>query len=199
MFRARRRAVVVAAAVLAGALITVAVAAWTSLGGGGNSGVSHVDGSTNAVLYASGRRPLAPEFTATTLTGARLSFAAYRGKVVLVNFWGSWCVPCREEAPVLADLSARYRSAGVAFLGIDVRDTAASAEAFERGFGITYPSVSDTGSAITLDFTAKVPIAGTPTTLVIDRTGRIAGAVFGEANYTELTTILAKVTGKAVR
>jgi thiol-disulfide isomerase/thioredoxin len=190
--------VVVAAAVLAGALITVVVAAWTS-SGGGNSGVSYVDGSTSAVLYAPGHRQPAPEFTATTLTGSRLSLSAYRGKVVLVNFWGSWCPPCRAEAPVLADLSARYRAAGVAFLGVDVRDTAVSAAAFERRFGITYPSVSDTGSAVTLDFTGKVPITGTPTTLVIDRTGHIAGAVFGEANYTELTTILSKVTGKAVR
>jgi thiol-disulfide isomerase/thioredoxin len=198
--RAKRRAVVLAAAVLAGVLVTVVfVAGWTSSGGGGNNGVSYVAGSTNAQLYAPGHRQPAPEFTATTLTGSRLSFSAYRGKVVLVNFWGSWCVPCREEAPVLATLAARYRPAGVAFLGVDVRDTAASAEAFERGFGISYPSVSDTSSTVTLDFTARVPIAGTPTTLVIDRTGHIAGAVFGQASYTELATILAKVTGKAVR
>jgi len=86
--------------------------------------------------------------------------------------------------------------AGVAFLGVDVRDTTASALAFARDFGITYPSVSDSGSVITLDFTAVVPIAGTPTTLVIDRTGHIAGAVFGTATYQVLTDILARVTGK---
>jgi thiol-disulfide isomerase/thioredoxin len=198
--RAKRRAVAVGAAVLAGVLlIVVFVTGWTSSPGGGNNGVSYVGGNTNAVLYAAGHRQPAPEFTATTLTGSRLSFSGYRGRVVLVNFWGSWCVPCRAEAPVLATLAAQYRPAGVAFLGVDVRDTAASAEAFERGFGIGYPSVSDTSSAITLDFTARVPIAGTPTTLVIDRTGHIAGAVFGQASYTELSTILAKVTGKAVR
>ncbi len=199
MLRAKRRALVVAAAVLAGVLGTVVlVTGWTG-SGGGNGGVTHVGGNTGALLYAPGHRPQAPEFTATTLTGSPLSFSAYRGRVVLVNFWGSWCVPCREEAPVLAALSAQYRPAGVAFLGVDVRDTAASAEAFERGFGITYPSVSDTSSVVTLEFTAKVPIAGTPATLVVDRTGHIAGAVFGQATYTELNTILAKVTGKAVR
>jgi peroxiredoxin len=85
----------------------------------------------------------------------------------------------------------------VRFLGVDVRDTTASAEAFVRSFGITYPSVTDTSSEITLDFTAVVPIAGTPTTLVIDRDGQIAGAVFGEADYSELTTLLSNVTGKA--
>ena len=97
---------------------------------------------------------------------------------------------------MLAVTARRYRSDGVAFLGVDVRDTPASALAFTRAFGITYPSVSDPGSVITLDFTAVVPIAGTPTTLVIDRTGRIAGAVFGTATHTELAGILATVTGK---
>jgi thiol-disulfide isomerase/thioredoxin len=115
----------------------------------------------------------------------------------VLNFWGSWCGPCREEAPALAVAAQQYRQAGVAFLGVDVRDTTASAEAFARDFRVTYPSVSDPGSVITLDFTAVVPIAGTPTTLVIDRTGHIAGAIFGTVTYPELTAILASVTGKA--
>lgn len=195
MLRAKRRAAVMVAAVLAGVLVVVAlVTGWTSFGGGGNSGVSYVDGNTSAVLYAPGHRAAAPDFTASTLTGSRLSFSSYRGRVVLVNFWGSWCTPCRAEAPVLAAVAAKYRPAGVAFLGVDLRDSAASAQAFEHGFGISYPSVSDPSSVVTLDFSAKVPIAGTPTTLVIDRTGRIAGAVFGQADYSELTTLLAKVT-----
>jgi peroxiredoxin len=101
-------------------------------------------------------------------------------------------VPCREEASILAAVAAKYQS-GVSFLGVDVRDTTASALAFAHSFHVTYPSVSDQSSAITLDFTAKVPIAATPTTLVVDRTGHIAGAVFGAVTYPELTAILAKV------
>jgi thiol-disulfide isomerase/thioredoxin len=193
--RAGRRTVVLAAAVSAGVLLIVGLAAgWAS---GGHSNVTYVDGSDSAVLYAAGHRPLAPDFSGTTLTGSRLSFSSYRGNVVVLNFWGSWCVPCREEASTLASVAALYRSSGVAFLGVDVRDTTASALAFTRSFGISYPSVTDPSSAITLDFTSVVPIAGTPTTLVIDRTGHIAGAVFGSATYPELTAILAKVTGKA--
>jgi peroxiredoxin len=183
-----------AAAVLTGVLLAVVlVAGWA---GGGNSGVTDVGGNASAIIYAAGHRPLAPEFTGTTLTGSKLSFSSYRGRVVVLNFWGSWCVPCREEAPTLAVVAEQYQRAGVAFLGVDVRDTTASAEAFARNFGITYPSVSDSSSQITLAYTAAVPVSGTPTTLVVDRTGHIAGAIFGQATYSELTAMLAKVTGK---
>jgi thiol-disulfide isomerase/thioredoxin len=185
---------VLAAAVLAGVLLIVVLA--TGWAGGGNSGVTIVNGNASAVVYAAGHRPLAPEFSGTTLTGSKLSFSDYRGKVVVLNFWGSWCVPCREEASTLAAVASKYQPSGVSFLGVDVRDTTASALAFARSFHVAYPSVSDPSSAITLDFTAKVPIAGTPTTLVVDRTGRIAGAVFGTVTYSELTAILAKVTAK---
>jgi len=193
VFRARRRLVVLAAAAAAAALLAAALLVVLPRG---SSAVSYVDGNDQAVLYTAGHRPLAPDFTATTLTGSRLSFSSYRGRVVVLNFWGSWCGPCRAEAPALAVAAQQYRPSGVAFLGVDVRDTPASAEAFVRDYGITYPSVSDASSVITLDFTAVVPIAGTPTTLVIDRTGHIAGAVFGAATYPELATILARVTGK---
>ena len=193
--RARRRTVVLAAAVLIGLLLVVVLL--TGWAGSGHRDVTIVDGNTDAVLYAAGHRPLAPEFTGTTLTGSKLSFSSYRGKVVVLNFWGSWCVPCREEASTLSVVAAQYQPSGVSFLGVDVRDTTASAEAFAHSFHITYPSVSDPSSVITLDFTAVVPIAGTPTTLVIDRTGHIAGAVFGTVTYPELTAILAKVTAKA--
>jgi peroxiredoxin len=191
--RLGRRAVVLTAAVLTGALLAVALVAAF---GGGNNGVTEIDGNASAVVYAAGHRPLAPEFTATTLTGSKLSFSAYRGKVVVLNFWGSWCVPCREEASTLSVMAAQYQPSGVSFLGVDVRDTTASAEAFAQSFHVPYPSVSDSSSLITQDFTAVVPIAGTPTTLVIDRTGHVAGAVFGTATYPELTAILARVMPK---
>jgi thiol-disulfide isomerase/thioredoxin len=186
---------VLAAAVLAAVLLVVVlVTGWP--GGDGSSGVTIVDGNTSAVLYSAGHRPVAPAFTGTTLTGSKLSFSAYRGRVVVLNFWGSWCVPCREEASTLAAVAARYRPSGVSFLGVDVRDTTASAQAFVSRFGVGYPSVGDPGSVISADFSDVVPIAATPTTLVIDRTGHIAGAVFGTVTYSELTAILTKVTAK---
>ena len=193
--RARRRTVVLAAAVLAGVLLAVVLlAGWA---GSGNSGVTDVDGNASAVIYQAGHRPLAPDFIAATLTGAKLSFSSYRGKVVVLNFWGSWCVPCREEASTLSYVAAQYQPSGVSFLGVDVRDTVASAEAFARNFHITYPSVSDPSQWSRWISPPWCRSPGTPTTLVIDRTGHIAGAVFGTATYPELTAILAKVTGKA--
>src|ERR1700735_1765627 len=130
--RAGRRTVVLAAAVLAAGRLTGGLP-------GGKSTVSYVDGSQNALLY--GHRSAAPDFTGTTLTGARLNFSAYRGRVVVLNFWGSWCGPCRSEASTLVSVAALYRSSGVAFLGGAEQDTTANATAFERSFGITYPSV----------------------------------------------------------
>jgi len=191
VLKSRRRLIALAATVCAGtALVVVLLTGWAS---GGNSGVRYVAGSRSAVLYSAGHRPVAPDFTATTLTGSRLDFSSYRGQVVVLNFWGSWCAPCRQEAPTLAVTAQQYRPDGVTFLGVDVRDDPASALAFSREFGVPYPSVSDSGSVITLDFTAVVPIAGTPTTLVIDRTGHIAGAVFGPATQQDLTDILTQV------
>ena len=137
----RRRRVVLAAAVLAGVLLIVVLA--TGWAGSGNSGVTTIDGNAGAVLYTAGHRPPAPEFTGTTLTGSKLSFSSYRGKVVVLNFWGSWCVPCREEASILAAVAGKYQSSGVSFLGVDVRDTTASALAFTHSYHIAYTSVSD--------------------------------------------------------
>ncbi|MBV9380014.1 MAG: TlpA family protein disulfide reductase [Streptosporangiaceae bacterium] len=194
--RAKRRVLIPAALAVTALVVAVVLVAGAG-GGGAAGGVSYVGGSTSAVLYAAGHRHPVPDFTGTTLTGSRLSFAAYRGRVVVVNFWGSWCTPCRAEAPALAVLSAKYQPSGVRFLGVDVNDDPASAGAFARGFGIRYPSVSDPGYVITQDFSSAVPISGTPTTLVVDRSGRVAGAVFGSTTYSELNAILMRVTGKA--
>lgn len=194
MPRLKRRAVVLATAACAAA---VAVVLLVTGFGGGSGGVTYVEGNHNAVLYATGHRSQAPDFSGSTLAGAPLRFSAYRGKVVVLNFWGSWCVACRAEASTLAEVARQYQTAGVSFLGVDVRDTSVGAEAFTRSHGVSYPSVSDPQDAITLDFTSVVPLSSTPTTLVIDKTGHIAGAVFGEATYTELNSMLANVTGKA--
>jgi thiol-disulfide isomerase/thioredoxin len=190
--KGKRRAVVSLAAVAAVLLAVGLILGFTG-GSGQASGVTYIGGSTSALLYAQGHRPAAPDFTGQTLTGTPLRFADYRGKVVVLNFWGSWCVPCRSEGPTLAVLSEQYRPDGVAFLGDDVGDTPANALTFTRDMGITYPSVNDPGYQVAQDFSKAVLVNDTPTTLVIDRTGHIAGVIYGTATYSELNTLIKDV------
>jgi thiol-disulfide isomerase/thioredoxin len=109
---------------------------------------------------------------------------------VVLNFWGSWCAPCRGEAPTLAVLSQQYGSQGVAFLGDDVGDTQANALAFTRKVDVTYPSINDPGYAVVQKFSQVAPVSDTPTTVVIDKTGHIAGMVVGAITYGQMVTLL---------
>jgi thiol-disulfide isomerase/thioredoxin len=189
VFKAKRRTVVTLAAVPL-ALLAGALAVTLTQGNLKASGVTYVNGDTNEILYAQGHRALAPDFTGTSLTGTTISLASYHGKVVVLNFWGSWCNPCRSEAPTLAVLAEQYGPKGVSFLGDDVGDTTANALAFTRSVGITYPSVNDAGYSVVQKFGRVAPVNDTPTTVVIDRTGHIAGLVIGAISYQAMTTIL---------
>jgi thiol-disulfide isomerase/thioredoxin len=184
VFKAKRRTVVtvtaVAAVLLAGALTVTLL----------TSGKGNTASATNTVAYPAGHRPLAPDLTGTSLTGATIKLSSYRGKTVVLNFWGSWCSPCRSEAPVLALLDKQYASKGVAFLGDDVGDTPANALAFTRGVGISYPSINDQAYAVVAQLSQVVPVSDTPTTVVIDKTGHVAGTILGAINYGEMTTLL---------
>jgi len=189
VFKAKRRTVVAVAAVVV-VLLAGALAVTLTTGSGAQAGVSYLDGNPAQRVYAAGDRPLAPDFTATSLTGTRISLASYRGKIVVLNFWGSWCPPCRDEAPTLAVLSEQYAAKGVAFLGDDVADTPANALSFTHSVGISYPSVNDPGYTVVQDFSQVVPVNDTPTTVVIDRTGHIAGMVLGTVSYGTMVTLL---------
>jgi peroxiredoxin len=187
VFRTRRRTVVTATAVVV-ALLGGALAVTLLSGGSGSASATITKG--NAVEYTAGHRPLAPEFSATSLTGTTIKMSSYRGKTVVLNFWGSWCAPCRGEAPTLAVLSQQYGSQGVAFLGDDVGDTQANALAFTRKVDVTYPSINDPGYAVVQKFSQVAPVSDTPTTVVIDKTGHIAGMVVGAITYGQMVTLL---------
>jgi thiol-disulfide isomerase/thioredoxin len=161
-----------------------------------SDGQSFVSGDSGTTLFRAGAGPVAPAVAGTALSGARLTLAGYHGHVVVMNFWGSWCPPCRAEAPALAQLARQFSASGVQFLGVDIRDSPASAEAFIRDFGIPYPSLNDPGDEIALDFRSTVPPAGIPTTLVIARSGRVAARVVGEATYTGLKHLIAQAAAQ---
>ncbi len=108
--------------------------------------VVHLAGSGSGGLPAVGRvipaaqRPVAPDIAGTTLTGGHLDIAGWRGHTVVINFWGSWCVPCRKEARVLARVAADTRFLGVRFAGVDIREEPSAGLAFERGYRIPTPA-----------------------------------------------------------
>jgi thiol-disulfide isomerase/thioredoxin len=161
-----------------------------------SNGQSFVSGNSGTTVFKTGTGPVAPAVTGTGLSGVKLSLSAYHGRVVVMNFWGSWCTPCRSEAPALAQLARKFRPTEVQFLGVDIRDSPASAEAFMRDFGIQYPSLNDPGDEIALDFRSTVPPAGIPTTLVIARSGRITARVIGEASYNGLRALIAQAAAE---
>lgn len=158
-----------------------------------SNGTSFVAGGPGATLFKVGARSAAPAVTGTTLTGQKLALSSYRRAVVVMNFWGSWCAPCRQEAPALSALARHFQAAGVRFVGVDIRDSAASADAFSRTFRISYPSLNDPGDEIALAFRGTVPPAGIPTTLVIDRAGRIAARIVGGVTYDGLKALITQI------
>lgn len=190
-------------AVATAALVVASALALAGCAGGAiaanspaSNGQSFVAGSPGTTLYQAGAGPRAPAVTGPVVGGGRLSLASYHGHVVVLNFWGSWCTPCREEAPRLAALAHHFGPAGVRFLGIDIRDSPASAQAFTSDFRISYPSLNDPGDTIALDFRDTVPPAGIPTTLVISRSGRIAARVIGPVTYSGLKSLIQRVAAQ---
>ncbi len=162
-----------------------------------NNGQSFVSGSSGTTVYQAGTAPVAPAVSGPLVGGGRLSLAAYRGHVVVLNFWGSWCPPCRAEAPSLGQLDRQYSPSGVRFLGIDIRDSPATAEAFMSDFRISYPSLNDPSDNLALDFRDTVPPAGIPTTLVISRGGRITARVIGGVTYDGLKKLIQRVVAES--
>lgn len=138
-------------------------------------------------------REPAPDLTGPLLGGGTYSLATDRGDdIVVVNVWGSWCGPCRSEAAALEEVYQEVKDKGVQFLGINTRDQEAQALAFVANKGITYPSLVDDG-AMQAGFASSLPVAGIPTTFVIDRSGRVAARAVSEVSYTRLLELVEAV------
>lgn len=128
---------------------------------------------------AQDKRSKAPEVKGTLLTGEAYDLtSATAGKVVVLNFWGQWCIPCRTEAPDLEAVYQQSRAQGVEFVGITVRDQVDPAKAFAAA-RFSYPSVHDPDGRIALRF-ADRPVNSTPATLILDRQGRVASVTLGQ-------------------
>ncbi|MFE7644535.1 TlpA family protein disulfide reductase [Streptomyces phaeoluteigriseus] len=173
MSAASRTPLTVAVAVAAATLLSACTSGGTS-GGGGDT--NFVMGENGISTVEKGERTAAPDLSGKTIDGKQLDVASYKGKIVVLNVWGSWCAPCRAEAPNFQKVSTDLKARGVQFVGINTRDTSTSnALAFEKEQGVTYPSLYDPTGRLMLRFEkGTLNPQAIPSTLVLDRDGRIA-------------------------
>jgi thiol-disulfide isomerase/thioredoxin len=183
-----------AAAAVLGVLLVTGCSAGR-LSGDGQRGGTASSPAIGTTIFRAGTGPRAAAVSGPLLGGGRLSLAVERGHVVVLNFWGSWCSVCREEAPALAATARRFQARGVRFVGVDVADDSASAKAFLRHFGIRYPSMSDPGDSIAVKFGRLIPTMAFPSTVVIAANGSIAARVIGAVTYPELARLIQGAEG----
>jgi peroxiredoxin len=141
-------------------------------------------------------RASAPEFAGTLLDGDGFSSTDLAGKVAVLNFWGSWCAPCRVESPEFQQVYSEVVGEGVQFLGLNVKDQEQFAQAFVDSKGITFPSLFDPKGEVALAF-RDYPANAIPSTIVLDRESRVAAVYTGEVRQDDLRAVLAQLTGEA--
>lgn len=162
-------------------------------GGAPSAAGGFVGGDGSLTRVAAADRQRAPRVTGELLGGGSFDSDALAGTVVVYNVWGSWCAPCRKEAPALE--AAALATAGKArFVGINTRDLdQAPALAFTRAFGVTFPSVFDPDGRELLKFGSQLPPSAIPSTIVVDAEGRVAARVLGETTEATLRGLVEDV------
>jgi peroxiredoxin len=174
-------------------LVTAVVAAGAVAGCGGDNWAARCTTTNGVITCTPDQRPTVTDVTGELLDGGVYDVAQDRGKVVVVNFWGSWCSPCRAEADDLQKTYDATRAKNVTFIGVNSRDDRDSAKAFERG-RVTYPSVYDPDGKVALKF--DVTQASTPSTLILDRQGRIAAGLRRATTVGELQPLVERVAAE---
>lgn len=187
----RRRAVVAL-----GLLLLLGVAGCSSgdrREAGGGSEYEFTGATAAGEVIAPASRADAPGFGGELLDGTPFDSADLTGDVAVINFWGSWCAPCRVETPEMQDVFAEVEGDGVQFIGVDVKDQRQLAEAFMSDVGAEYPSLFDPRGEVALAFRG-FPANVVPSTIVLDAEGRVAavytGAITGDDLRGALTTLL---------
>lgn len=155
-----------------------------------NDGTNYVAGDGSVQEYSLEDRGEPVEFESTLFDGSEIGPDTWEGEVTVINFWYAACAPCRVEAPDLEALHQEFGEEGVNFYGVNTRDTQETAEAFERRFGISYPSMEDRGGEVMFSMTDYVPPSAVPTTLVLDREGRVSARILGIAEQSTLRALI---------
>jgi thiol-disulfide isomerase/thioredoxin len=177
----KRAWIIFASAVPLIALFTLL--AWASVRTGGNPGGFGVNSELGEVNVAS---DMAKGFSFELLNGSYINLSDYRGKVVMIDFWASWCTPCREEAPALAEVYLEYVDLPVEFIGINIWDSVDAARAYVSQFELQYPNGVDKNGVIAINYGVR----GIPEKLFVDPKGAIMKRFVGPMNQDTLRAIL---------
>jgi peroxiredoxin len=187
-------------------LAAVAAVAAVALLGGCTSGSDAVDvnnggefrfvaGTPDAQVIPDTERASAPEFSGTLPTGETFSSTELAGDVAVLNFWGSWCAPCRIETPEFQAVYDDVSESGVQFLGVDVKDNRQMAQAFVDSVGVTYPSLFDPRGEVAMAFRG-FPANVVPSTILIDRADRVAAVYVAVVPEADLRKALDKLAAE---
>ena len=177
-------------------LVVLSLAAFVLLAGCGRDPIALRGSDEVGVTILQPADRVEPEaITGESLDGDPLSLIDYRGKVVVLNAWASWCEPCKQETPALVRSAARFSPDDVAFIGLDAFDSKDSADRFVAEYGMSYPSLFDPDGSI-LGSLPGVPPKAVPSTLILDRDGRIAVRIIGPVP-TGLDALIASVVDPA--
>jgi thiol-disulfide isomerase/thioredoxin len=162
---------------LAVVLGVTALSACTATGTGDKG---YIDGTGIITRLAVSDRKVPGVVEGTTLEGRDLDLKQYAGQVVVLNVWGSWCPPCRKEAPLLASAARTLAKDGVVFLGVNTKDSSeAQGLAFQKRYDVPYPSLFDPSGRSLLAFHGTLNPSAIPSTVVIDKSGKVAASILG--------------------
>jgi len=186
---------------LAAALLVVGLLGACSAGDGqGSNDASdqgYVSGDGSIATWPAGDRKGPVALSGTDYEGDEQDVASWLGDVVVVNTWYAECPPCRAEAPDLVALANDYASKGVHVVGLNGTDSAGAAQSFQRTFDVPYPSIHDNTGAAVAALQGVVPIQAVPTTVVLDREGKVAARVLGTADAATLRGVVDDVLAES--
>lgn len=150
------------------------------------------NGSNPSSIIKSSDRKIAPKLSGVTLDGG--TYEVQPGKVTVINVWASWCAPCRAEVPLLVDFAGK--NPDIQFVGILTRDNISAAAAFSKRFKMNYPTFVD--DALINKFQGSIPANGIPTSIIIDKSGRVAARISGATTVGNFKRIIEKISGKEI-